>query len=260
MNALRAGHLRTTFRIGVGLLFAATCWLLPGHVRAEKGEVDFIPGTLVSLEKDKGKNFSMKMKRSDNEEEMQVIVGPKVPYRIVFKGDTGYVKKDAVVAAHVVQKGTDFSTGEVTVYLALEPPVGSKDGPKEGENKTYDIVGKVLSSNSDGFTVDAGNGGTKVAYDKGSIIWVTGTDPVLAKPGAEVNVEGTMLKKFTATSVEIKSTEPILYDEYEKLVPNKKSATKRSTKKPKKDDGDDDSPKTKKKPTRKKAVDEDASY
>ena len=259
MNALRAGHHRRTFRIGVGLLLAAAC-CLPGHVRAEKGEAEFIPGTLVSLEKDKGKNFSMKMKRSDNDEEMQFIVGPKVPYRIVFKGDTGYVRKDAIVSAHVVQKGTDFSTAEVTVFLALEPPLGSKDGPKEGENKTYDVVGKVLSSNSDGFTVDSGNGGTKVAYDKGSVIWVTGTDPVLAKPGAEVNVEGTMLKKFTATSVEIKSNDAILYDEYEKLVPNRKSATKRSTKKTKKDDGDDDSPKTKKKPTRKKSTDDEASY
>ena len=74
MNALRAGHLRRTFRIGVGLLFAAACWLLPGHLQAEKGEIDYIPGTLVSLEKDKGKNYSMKMKRADNEEEMQVIV------------------------------------------------------------------------------------------------------------------------------------------------------------------------------------------
>ena len=164
------------------------------------------------------------------------------------------------MSAHVVQKGTDFSTGEETVYLALEPPVGSKDGPKEGDNKTYDIVGKVLSSNSDGFTVDSGNGGTKVAYDKATVIWVTGTEPALAKPGAMVNVEGTMLKKFTATSVEIKSEEAILYDEYEKLVPNKKSATKRSTKKVKKDDGDDDSPKSKKKSTRKKTGDDEASY
>ncbi|HVW01078.1 MAG TPA: hypothetical protein VHB77_12085 [Planctomycetaceae bacterium] len=265
MNALPPGPHRKTFRVAAGLLLAATCWLPgPVHAQAQKGEPEFIPGTLVSLEKDKGKNHAMKMKRSDNEEEMTFIVGPKVPYRIVFKGDAGYLQPNAVVAAHVVQKGMDYSTTEVTVYLVSPPALSSKEGPKQGENKTYDIVGKVVSANSDSFTVETNNSRAKVSLDKGTVIWVTGVDPVLAKPGSEVNVEGLMLRKdkFNPTSIEIKVTEALPYEEYEKLVPDKKSTSKRSTKKPtKKDDadGDDDSPK-KKKPVRKKPVDPDASY
>jgi len=265
MNALPAGHPHRTFRIAVGLLLATACWLPgPVHAQAQKGEPEFIPGTLVSLEKDKGKNHSMKMKRSDNEEEMTFIVGPKIPYRIVFKGDAGFLHPNAVVAAHVVQKGMDYTTVEVNVYLALAPATSSKEGPKEGENKTYDIVGKVTSSNSDSFTVETNDGRAKVSLDKGAVIWVTGVDPVLAKAGSEVNVEGTMLRKdkFNPTSIEIKVTEALPYEEYEKLVPDKKTTTKTTTKKPsKKDDadGDDDSPK-KKKPVRKKPVDPDAGY
>lgn len=264
MNALGAGHFHRTFRIGVGLLLATAC-LVPGQLQAQKGEAEFIPGKLVSLEKDKGKNHLLKMTRSDNDEEMQFVVGPKVPYRIVFKGDSGYLQPKTIVSAHLVEKGGDYSTKEATVYLALAPQESHKDGPKEGENKTHEIVGKVVSSNADGFTVDVNGNKAKVSFDKGFTVWVTGTEPELAKAGSEVNAEGIKLRndKFQASNIEIKVTDPISYEDYEKLMAEKKTAGKRSTKKPvKKDaaDGDEESPKTKKKAVRKKPADEDASY
>lgn len=213
-----------------------------GFAQAKKGQ-EFIPGTVVSIEKDKtGRNFKMVMKRSDDESELNVNIATRTQVMVTSESDDGFLRPNVVISARVIETNMNLSSNIFTVYLGASPPPGIKQD--RTEKSVYDVVGKVASTLPDdgGLMVQVPQL-TKIGFEATKKVTVKIPDANLIKEGDAVEVEGSIIKSkmvLNATAVNVTSAEPIKSEEYFAALEerkNKKSKPKTTSKTKSEGDG-----------------------
>ena len=206
-------------RILAALLSLACLPLFSSPVLAQgkkRGEV--IPGTVVSVEKDKtGRNYTMKMKSTADEAEFDVPLKPATKLAVLAKGDDTFLRPNVMVMTEAVQgtKPNTYTARDFTVIIGSNPPVSAVPDPKA--KGVFNICGKLIAKDADGLTVQFGPQPSKILFEAAPTVNVRINDASLIKEGDSVEVEGTIVKSkktINATAVNVTASEAINADEY----------------------------------------------
>ncbi len=189
----------------------------PVLAQAKKGG-EFIPGSVVSIEKEKtGKNYKMKIKSTADDAEFDVPLKPTTRLAVMVKGDDGFLRPGVTILTEAVTGNmpNQYTGKEFTVFVGAAPPPQLTPDPKA--KSVFALSGKVLSKEADGLTVQVGPQQLKVLFEGAPTINVKISDPALIKEGDAVEVEGTLVKSkktINAMAVNVTSAEPLNADEY----------------------------------------------
>ena len=180
---------------------------------------EFIPGTVVSIEKEKtGRNYKMKVKSTADESEFDVPLKPATQLFVTFKGDDSFLRPGVVISTSALSNGTNFSANDFTVYPGTHfPQPRLAPDPKDASKMVFEMSGKVLSKEADGIVVQCGPQPKKVLFESAIAVTVKVSDASLIKEGDAVEVDGTMIKAkktLNATTVNVTSAEPVNADEF----------------------------------------------
>lgn len=202
-----------------GLAFAVSS-LAPVHAQGKKG-AEFIPGTVASIEKDKtGKNYKMKVTKSDDGEELDVSITLRTPVFVTGKGDEGFLKPGLYLETKAMMSNNNLFADELTIFVGPQNPAPHVTPDKEKPNELFDIGGKITETLADksGIMVQVGNQAQKIGLEAGKLVVnVKISDASMIKEGDEVTVEGTIVKSkktLNATMVTVVKKEPISSEEY----------------------------------------------
>jgi hypothetical protein len=195
---------------------------------AKKG-METIKGTVVSIEKEKtGKNYKLKMKRSDDDEELDVSITAKTALFVNAKGDEEFLKPEAFVETKVTKAQDMWTADELTIYLGALNNVQPKMTPDADDpEKTFNLAGSVVATDTDAFMLDCGMEQVKVHYERGSEVNLKIADPTMIAAGDEVEVEGMLpkgKKVFNAIGVQSTKSETIAFADYQAQQEEKKKA------------------------------------
>jgi hypothetical protein len=183
----------------------------PVHAQGNK-EPEFISGTVASIEKDKsGKNYKMKITRTDNGEELDVTVSVRTVVHVNAKGDEGFLRPGMFVETKATVSQQNLFAEEFTVYVGQFSPDPHME-PSKDMKDVVEIGGRIVETQNDGLMIQAGAQPQKISYDKQKLINVKISDASLIKEGDEVEVEGPILKAkktLSATSLQVTQKEPI---------------------------------------------------
>jgi hypothetical protein len=207
---------------------------------AKKG-AETIKGTVVSIEKEKtGKNYKLKLTRSDNDEQLDVSISARTALFVNAKGDEGFLHQGAFVETKATKTDNDLTAEELTVYLGVLNPQPKMMPDETDPEKTFHFAGSIADLQTDAFVLDCGMQSPKINYERGSEVNLKIADPTIIKEGDEVEVEGTMVKSkkaLNATGVQVTQSETIKWldyqaqqDEKKKSKPGAASKTKTTTK------------------------------
>ncbi len=208
----------------------------PASAQSKKNQ-DFIPGTVVSIEKDKtGRNYKMKFKRSDDEEEIDVTIGPRTQLLVSAKGDAGFLKPNVFVQTKVVLTNNEYYAKDFTVILGATPPAFVKPDP--ADKTVFEISGKVTMTDTTGMMVQCTAQPRKVSFEAEKNVTVKIADASLIKEGDAAEIDGTIIKAkktMNAMAVNVTSETDINSDEYfaaleERKKPKSKSKTSAKSK------------------------------
>lgn len=201
---------------------------------------EFIPGTVVSIEKEKtGRNYKMKVKSTADDSEFDVPLKPATQLFVNFKGDDSFLRPGVVILTSALSNGTNYSANDFTVYPGTHfPQPHLTPDPKDNSKMVFEMCGKVLSKEADGLIVQCGPQPKKVLFESAIAVTVKVSDASLIKEGDTVEVDGTMIKAkktLNATTVNVTSAEPVNADEFfaalEEKSGKKKTAKTKVTKK-----------------------------
>ena len=186
------------------------------QAQAKKGG-EFIPGTVVSIEKEKtGRNYKMKFKSSADDTEYEVPLKPTTRLAVIVKGDEAFLRPNVMIATEAVTgTANNFTAKDFTVYIGASPAPQVAPDPKA--KGVFNIVGKVLAKEADGLMVQCGAQPKKILYEGALTVSVKISDASLIKEGDAVDVEGTLVKSkktINATAVNVTSAEALNADEY----------------------------------------------
>lgn len=219
----------------------------PVQAQAKKGG-EFIPGTVVSIEKEKtGKNYKMKIKSTADDAEFDVPLKPATRLAVIVKGDEGFLRPGVSILTEAVTGNmpNQYTGREFTVFVGVTPPPQLTPDPKA--KGVFALGGKVLSKEADGLTVQVGQQPLKVLFEGAPVINVKIFDAGLIKEGDAVEVEGTMVKSkktINPTAVNVTAAAPISADEYfaglEERTGKKSKTAKTKTTKAKTEGGEGD--------------------
>ena len=198
---------------------------------------EFIPGTVVSIEKDKtGRNYKMKVKNTADDSEFDVPITPRTPLLVTAKGDEGFLRKDVFIVVKEALKGaTEFSGKEFTVHLGSSPQPGLKLDPTKPSKTVYEMSGKVLASEGGTLMVQCGAQPQKLTVEAGATVSVILNNPAQIKEGDAVVVEGTLIKskkQLNAKSIKVTSSEDLNAEEYFASLEDQKKSKNTKTKTP----------------------------
>jgi hypothetical protein len=198
--------------LGYAVAFAFTFFVQsPVHAQGNK-EPEFISGTVASIEKDKsGKNYTMKITRTDNGEELDVTVSLRTVVHVNAKGDDGFLRPGLFVETKATLSQQNLYAEEFTVYVGQFSPDPHME-PSKDMKDVVELGGRIVETQNDGLMIQAGAQPQKVSYDKQKLINVKISDASLIKEGDEVEVEGPILKAkktLNATSLQVTQKEPI---------------------------------------------------
>jgi len=236
---------RSTHFLAVAL--ALTCLPLAFVASAtaqSKKNAEFIPGTVVSIEKEKtGTNYKMKFKSTADDEELDVKIGPRTQLLVTVKGDAGFLKPNVFVQTRVVLTNNEYYAKDFTVILGGAPAAYVK--PDAADKTVFDIAGKVTMTDAMGIMVQCGPQPRKVSFEAEKNVTVKIAYPMLIKEGDAAEVEGTIIKSkktLNAMAVNVTSAEALNSDEYfaslEERKKSKTSKAKTTTSKGKSKEGD----------------------
>lgn len=191
---------------------------------------EFIPGTVVSIEKAKtGNNYKMKFKSTADDEEFDVTIGPRTQLLVSAKGDEGFLRPNVFVQTRVIQSNNEWFGGKFTVIVGGNPATFVK--PDATEKTVFDISGKIAQTDTMGIVVQLPQP-KKITFEATKTVTVKIADPALVKEGDTVEVEGTLIKSkktINAAAVNVTSAEDINSEEYfASLEERKKSKTSKS--------------------------------
>lgn len=185
-------------------------------VAQNKKNQEFIPGTVVSIEKAKtGNNYKMKFKRSDDDEELEVTIGPRTQLLVTAKGDPGFLRPNVVVQTKVVQTNMDFFGKDFTVIIGGNPQGYVK--PDMTDKTLFEFSGKVTMTDTTGMMLQCGPQPRKVTFEAEKNVTVKIADAALIKEGDSAEIEGTIVKTkktMNAVAVNVTSEAEINSDEY----------------------------------------------
>lgn len=189
---------------------------------------EFIPGTVVSIEKAKtGNNYKMKFKSTADDEEFDVTIGPRTQLLVSGKGDEGFLRPNVFVQTRVIVTNNEWFAGKFTIILGGNPPTYVK--PDATEKTVFDVSGKITMTDTMGMIVQVPPQPKKISFEAAKDITVKIADPSLVKEGDTVEVEGTLIKSkktINAVAVNVTSSADINSDEYfASLEERKKSKT-----------------------------------
>lgn len=206
-------------QILVALLSLACFPMFGSSVQAQgKKGGEFIPGSVVSIEKEKtGKNYKMKIKSTADDAEFDVPLKPTTRLAVIVKGDDGFLRPGVTILTEAVTGNmpNQYTGKEFTVFVGAAPPPQLTPDPKV--KSVFALCGKVLSKEADGLTVQVGPQPLKVLFEGAPAINVKISDAALIKEGDAVEVEGTLVKSkktINAMTVNVTSAEPLNADEY----------------------------------------------
>ncbi len=240
---------RSTRILGATLAMACVSLVFCASASAQsKKNKEFIPGTVVSIEKDKtGRNYKMKFKRSDDEEELDVTIGLRTQLLVSAKGDPGFLKPSMYVQTKVILTNNEYYAKDFTVILGGSPPPFVKPDPANKD--VVEIGGKVVMTDTTGMMVQCAAQPRKVTFEAEKNVTVKIADASLIKEGDMAEIEGTIIKAkknmnatMNAMAVNVTSTTDINADEYFASVEERKkpkSAKAKAAAKSKADAGAD---------------------
>ena len=197
---------------------------------------EFIPGTVVSIEKDKtGRNYKMKVKNTADDSEFDVPITPRTPLLVTAKGDEGFLRKDVFIVVKALKGATEFSGKDFTVYLGPGPQPGLKLDPTDASKTVYEMSGKVLASEGGTLMVQCGAQPQKLTVEAGATVSVKLNNPALIKEGDVVEVDGTLIKskkQLNAKAINVTSSEDLNAEEYFASLEDQKKSKNTKTKTP----------------------------
>ena len=197
---------------------------------------EFIPGTVVSIEKDKtGRNYKMKVKNTADDSEFDVPITPRTPLLVTAKGDEGFLRKDVFIVVKALKGATEFSGKEFTVHLGPSPQPGLKLDPTDASKTVYEMSGKVLASEGGTLMVQCGAQPQKLTVEAGATVSVKLNNPALIKEGDVVEVDGTLIKskkQLNAKAINVTSSEDLNAEEYFASLEDQKKSKNTKTKTP----------------------------
>ncbi|MDB5335871.1 MAG: hypothetical protein JWN70_1490 [Planctomycetaceae bacterium] len=189
----------------------------PAQAQGKKGG-EFIPGTVVSIEKEKtGKNYKMKIKSTADDAEFDVPLKPATRLAVIVKGDDGFLRPNVTILTEAVTGNmpNQYTGREFTVFVGAAPPPQLTPDPKA--KGVFALCGKVLSKEADGLTVQCGPQPLRILFEGAPVINVKISDAGLIKEGDAVEVEGTLVKSkktINAITVNVTAAAPLNADEY----------------------------------------------
>ncbi|MES2790649.1 MAG: hypothetical protein V4719_13645 [Planctomycetota bacterium] len=221
-------------RILAALLSLAFVPVLSSPVQAQgKKAAEFIPGTVVSIEKDKtGRNYKMKFKSSADDTEFDVPLKPTTQLAVTVQGDETFLRPNVtILTSALAGANNQYSAKDFTVFIGAAPAPHLIPDPKKVP-MVFEMCGKVLAKDAEGLMVQCGPQPKKVLFESGVTVAVKISDPALIKVGDGVEVEGILIKSknlINAISVSVTPLEPINADEYfASLEERKKSKSSKS--------------------------------
>lgn len=220
--------------------------ITPAHAQlrkpGDKKGGEFIPGTVASIEKEKtGKNYKLKIKRSDDETELDVNITSRTALFITAPGDEGFIRPGVFVETKATSSNQNLFADDFTVYLGVNNMPG-RFGPDKEVMGSIDLCGQVTETQKEFFMVRCPQV-QKINYDKDCKFTVKIADASMIKEGDEITVEGSMVKGkkpyLNGSQISVTQKDAISSEEYwtaqdEKRKP-KSSAKAKATAKTKGD-------------------------
>ena len=206
-------------RLGVAVVIAAGCLLLPAFVVAQakkKASADHEKktGTVAEVEK-KGKSAVLWVQPADGEK-FEVTLSSRIKFTVNGTSDAGFFKvprafvtSDSVFSANQMYFGKKF-----TVYIGHSPPARFEADEKNAE--VFHIAGSVVDCDDASFTIDVEGQSWKVNFEQGAdlAVAIVSSEPEHAVVGSPVEVEGTTRAgRFHATSVVVTLDRPLVADD-----------------------------------------------
>lgn len=202
-----------------------------------KKNADFLPGTVVSIEKVEkdrtGRTYKMKFKSTADDEEIDVIIMPRTQLVVSAKGDEGFLKPNVFVQTRLLAANKEYFGKDFTVILGGNPPGYAKPDPANKE--IVDISGKVTMIDAMGMVVQCGPQPVKVTFESTKAVTVKISDASLIQEGDTVDIEGPIIKAkktMNAVAVNVTSAKEMNSEEYFASLEDRKKTKTSKTKAP----------------------------